>query len=70
MLFYNSDIIEEAKGRGRMGGKAAAGPGGTCVCPKCGHTEDHDRTEPCTDKKCPKCGTMMTRKEETDDNEE
>ena len=47
-------------GQGRMGG-AAAGPGGNCVCPKCGHTEPLIRGQPCTSKKCPKCGSPMTR---------
>lgn len=49
-----------AGGRG-MGGGFAAGPGGNCVCPKCGHTEPQIRGQPCMSKKCPKCGTPMTR---------
>jgi len=47
-------------GGGRMGG-FAAGPGGNCVCPKCGHKEAQIRGQPCMNKKCPKCGTPMTR---------
>jgi len=47
-------------GRGRMGG-FAAGPGGTCKCPKCGYEELQVRGQPCMNKKCPKCGTKMTR---------
>ena len=46
--------------RGRMGG-SAAGPGGNCKCPKCGHEEPQIRGQPCINKKCPKCGTLMTR---------
>lgn len=49
------------QGRGRMGGPLAGGPVGTCVCPKCGHREPHERGAPCVQKKCPKCGTAMTR---------
>jgi hypothetical protein len=49
------------QGRGRMGGPAAAGPGGHCVCTECGHTEPHERGTPCTQKQCPKCGSGMTR---------
>lgn len=48
------------KGRG-MGGGQALGPGGLCVCPKCGHKEPHERGHPCLEIKCPACGTYMTR---------
>jgi predicted DNA-binding protein (UPF0251 family) len=47
-------------GRGRMGG-FAAGPGGSCVCPKCGHKASHQLGAPCYQQKCPKCGSAMTR---------
>jgi len=46
---------------GRMGGPQAAGPGGKCVCPKCGHTQDHVAGQPCREQTCPKCGTRMVR---------
>lgn len=49
------------QGRGRMGGPSAAGPGGVCVCPKCGHKEPHAAGQPCSRKSCPKCGAAMTR---------
>jgi predicted Fe-Mo cluster-binding NifX family protein len=48
-------------GRGRMGGPPAAGPGGSCVCPKCGEKLPHAVGQPCNQKACPKCGTTMTR---------
>ncbi|MFH1510874.1 MAG: DUF134 domain-containing protein [Candidatus Woesearchaeota archaeon] len=48
-------------GRGRMGGPFAAGPGGTCVCPNCGFETQHIRGQPCSQRKCPKCGNLMTR---------
>jgi len=48
-------------GRGRKGGPFAAGPGGQCTCPKCGHKVPHAPGEPCNQKACPKCGTTMTR---------
>ena len=47
-------------GRGRMGG-FAAGPGGDCVCPKCGEKMSHQVGVPCFQQKCPKCGSPMTR---------
>ncbi|MEA2089515.1 MAG: hypothetical protein U9O89_01985 [Thermoproteota archaeon] len=48
-------------GRGRMGG-FAAGPGGQCVCPKCGYTVSHKLGVPCFQQTCPKCGTPLIRK--------
>ena len=47
-------------GRGRMGG-FAAGPGGYCVCPKCGYKVEHQVGIPCYQQKCPKCGSPMIR---------
>jgi len=47
-------------GGGRMGG-VAAGPGGICKCPKCGHEEPQVRGQPCMNKKCPKCQSLMIR---------
>lgn len=49
-------------GRGRMSGdKPGSGPGGNCVCPKCGKTVSHMRGVPCLSKKCPDCGARMTK---------
>jgi ribosomal protein S27E len=44
-----------------MGGPRAGGPGGICVCPKCGHEQAHIRGQPCNQVKCPECDTTMTR---------
>jgi hypothetical protein len=49
------------RGPGRMGGPKAAGPGGDCVCPSCGHRKAHVVGVPCYRVKCPKCDTQMTR---------
>jgi hypothetical protein len=49
------------RGRGRRGGPSAAGPGGQCICPKCGHKVPHVVGRPCNQQTCPKCGTAMTR---------
>lgn len=48
-------------GMGRMGGNRAAGTGGTCRCPQCGHSEAHQRGVPCYNQQCPKCGTALVR---------
>lgn len=52
---------QSGAGRGRMGGPAAAGVQGYCVCPKCGNRIKHDRAQPCNAIKCPKCNTLMAR---------
>lgn len=49
------------RGPGRGGGPYAAGPGGECVCPSCGHRQPHAVGTPCYQLTCPKCGTTMTR---------
>jgi len=48
-------------GRRAMGGGRGLGPGGECVCPNCGTRLPHERGNPCSENKCPKCGNLMTR---------
>ena len=45
--------IEDAKG---------LGPGGYCVCLKCGYKLEHKSGVPCSSLKCPKCNAMLVRK--------
>jgi hypothetical protein len=48
---------------GKMDGtRAGAGPGGECICPKCGTNVPHEAGIPCSFKQCPKCGAKMVRK--------
>jgi len=49
-------------GRGRNKG-GALGPGGLCMCAKCGEKVPHQRGVKCTTLKCPKCGHTMAREE-------
>lgn len=61
--------MEESIGRGQggqgrrmgQGGGFGAGPGGNCICPKCGYKKSHEVGKPCYEEKCPECGTPMTR---------
>ena len=50
-------------GRGRGGGnRPGSGPGGKCVCLKCGVEKTHRVGIPCFEEECPKCGTKMVKK--------
>lgn len=49
-------------GLGRGGGnKPGSGPGGDCVCPKCGFKTPHVVGQRCMDIACPQCGTRMVK---------
>jgi predicted amidophosphoribosyltransferase len=37
------------------------GPGGECVCPKCGGRVPHPRGVRCAEERCPNCGGPMLR---------
>lgn len=47
--------------RGQRTGGVAAGPGGQCVCPRCGYRRIHQRGTPCFEQKCPECDAAMIR---------
>jgi len=50
--FKESEDVKGARG---------AGPGGNCVCKKCGYKQKHERGTPCSTIKCPKCKGNLTR---------
>lgn len=54
--------IGSMSGRRNPGGREQGqGLGGSfnCVCPNCGESVAHAKGNPCSQTKCPKCGTMM-----------
>lgn len=56
----------KGRGEGRAQGPGTragftAGPGGRCVCPRCGKTLVHQRGTPCYQATCQDCGIPMTR---------
>lgn len=48
-------------GRGFGWQKQGKGPGGSCVCPKCGYKTEHQRGVPCASKLCPSCKVKLER---------
>jgi len=64
----NNHHRETERGFGMHGGKGrnrggAYGPGGDCVCAKCGKKIKHEAGVKCTTIKCPDCGHTMVREE-------
>jgi len=61
----NNEFNNGFSGSGRRGRNlgGALGPGGFCVCAKCGEKVPHQRGVKCTTLKCPKCGHTMARDE-------
>jgi hypothetical protein len=50
------------RGWGRYFGRGVIGvPPDNCICPKCGFVTPHQPGVPCFKKKCPRCGSPMTR---------
>jgi len=46
----------------KTGGGLGLGPGGDCVCPKCGYKIPHQRGVPCASLQCPNCKVSLERK--------
>jgi cation diffusion facilitator family transporter len=47
--------------KGEIKEAVGQGPGGYCVCPKCGYKVPHRRGIPCSTLKCPKCNINLQR---------
>ena len=62
-LLESLEQIEELMGR-QPGGRAK-GPGGNCVCPTCNIEVPHELGKACNKTPCPKCGKLMSRKEDS-----
>jgi len=50
------------KFKGQIKEASGKGPGGWCVCSKCGYKTPHQAGVPCSTLKCPNCGTTLGRK--------
>ena len=48
-----------------MQGRHGLGPGGTCLCPKCGARLPHRRGVRCEEERCPQCSARMLREGST-----
>ena len=48
-------------GRGMGGGRMRGTVDGMCICPKCGHKEEHYRGQPCFERLCPNCKIPLRR---------
>ncbi len=44
-------------------GTGIMGPGGDCICPKCGKKASHEFGVPCRQVRCPECGAVMVRED-------
>jgi len=55
-------VLGAGGGKGRNKG-GSFGPGGFCICAKCGEKVPHQQGVKCTTLKCPKCGKTMVREE-------
>jgi predicted Fe-Mo cluster-binding NifX family protein len=48
-------------GRARVGRSRWRGAPGVCLCPNCGHREEHECGGPCSNRHCPRCHAAMVR---------
>ena len=65
MRNFKGKGIGQGSGHGRRGRNKGGsyGPGGFCICAKCGEKVPHQQGIKCTTIKCPECGHTMVRDE-------
>lgn len=51
----------KAKYEGKIKNASGKGPDGSCICPKCDYKTLHEKGHPCSDQKCPECGSTLER---------
>lgn len=61
---FGSGFGWQQKGRFKSDLKNAEGhgPGGMCICPQCGYTQNHEKGQPCSNLQCPQCKINLERK--------
>ena len=52
---------KQGDSRNGMVGFGHGGPPTNCICPQCGLVIPHEPGTPCFQRKCPQCGSFMTR---------
>lgn len=58
------------EGQGVDGPRQGEGGPEHCICPECGETVAHEPGTPCTEMECPKCGSPMKPKPESDESDD
>lgn len=60
-LVHGKAIRFASPAEGFETGAGPSGPGGSCVCPRCGYRKPHEAGKPCRKEVCPNCGSSMVR---------
>ncbi len=64
VLLKNNPGERSGKGGGKGRNKGGSfGPGGYCICAKCGMKIPHEQGVKCTSVKCPECNKPLIREE-------
>ncbi len=58
---FNRGAGRGRNAQGRNDEQGGMGPGGYCICLKCGYRMPKERGVRCMDMHCPNCGSVMVR---------